>query len=102
MVREYTAGSPQREVIWTNLRAREIAELMTQRVQEPVSRRVARQLLKRHGFVRRQSQKKKSLKTTPDRNALALIGIDPPMLTGIDPLKSEAERQVRFEGQGWY
>ena len=69
MVKEYTAGSPQREVIWTNLRAREIAELMTQRVQEPVSRRVARQLLKRHGFVRRQSQKKKSLKTTPDRNA---------------------------------
>ena len=69
MVREHTAGNPQHDIVWTNLRPREIAELMTQHVQEPVSRRVVRQLLKRHGFVRRQSQKKKSLKTHPERNA---------------------------------
>ena len=59
-VREHTAGRPQHDLVWTNLRPWEIAELMTQRVQEPVSRRMVRQLLKKHGFVRRQSQKKKS------------------------------------------
>jgi len=69
VVREHTAGSPQHDIVWTNLRPWEIAELMTQRVQEPVSRRMVRQLLKRHGFVRRQSQKKKSLKVHPERNA---------------------------------
>jgi hypothetical protein len=49
---DHTAGSPQREIMWTNLGARETAELM--------SRRVVAQLFKRHGFVLRQAQKKKS------------------------------------------
>ena len=63
-----TAGSPQHEIRWTNLRQREIAERVTQ-AGTPVSRRIVRQLLSKHGFVRRQAQKKRSLKQHPDRNA---------------------------------
>jgi hypothetical protein len=43
------------------LRPREIAQRITV-AGIPISRRIARQLLKRHDFVRRQSQKKKSFK----------------------------------------
>jgi len=35
----------------------------------PVSRRIVRQLLKKHGFVSRVAQKRRSLKQHPDRNA---------------------------------
>ncbi|WP_198399528.1 ISAzo13-like element transposase-related protein, partial [Caballeronia calidae] len=58
-MREHTAGSPQHEVIWTDLKPREIAEAMTQQVAARVSVRTVRQLLKQNGFSRRQSQKKK-------------------------------------------
>jgi hypothetical protein len=68
-VREHTAGSPQHDVVWTNLKPREIAQAMSQRVHEPVSIRIVKQLLKQHGYARRQSQKKKSLKTHPQRDA---------------------------------
>jgi hypothetical protein len=50
------------------LRPREIAQRITV-AGIPISRRIARQLLKRHDFVRRQSQKKKSFKQHPSRNA---------------------------------
>jgi Rhodopirellula transposase DDE domain len=50
------------------LRPREIARRITA-AGIPISRRIAAQLLKRHQFVRRQSQKKKSFKQHPDRNA---------------------------------
>ena len=69
VVREHTTGSPQYDVVWTNLKPREIAQAMSQRVHEPVSVRMVKQLLKRHGYARRQSQKKKSLKTHPQRDA---------------------------------
>lgn len=68
VIREHTAGSPQHEIRWTNLRQREIAERVTQ-AGTPVSRRIVRQLLSKHGFVRRRAQKKRSLKQHPDRNA---------------------------------
>lgn len=50
------------------MRPREIAQRITA-AGIPISRRIAAQLLKRHKFVRRQSQKKKSFKQHPDRNA---------------------------------
>jgi hypothetical protein len=68
VIAEHTAGDPQRGIRWTNLRPREIAQRITA-TGIPVSRRIAAQLLKHHGFVRRQSQKKKSFKQHPDRNA---------------------------------
>ena len=50
------------------MRAREIAQRITE-AGISISRRIAAQLLKRHQFVRRQSQKKKSFKQHPHRNA---------------------------------
>jgi hypothetical protein len=67
VIAEHTAGDPQRGIRWTNLRPREIARRITA-AGIPVSRRIAGQLLKQNGFVRRQSQKKKSFKQHPDRN----------------------------------
>lgn len=68
VIREHTAGDPQREIRWTNLRQREIAQRMTS-AGTPAGRRVVRQLLKQHGFVSRVAQKRRSLKQHPDRNA---------------------------------
>jgi hypothetical protein len=65
---EHTAGDPQHGRRWTNLCPREIAERVTA-AGMPISRRIANQLLKRHKFVRRQAQKKKSFKQHPNRDA---------------------------------
>src|SRR5690606_40813271 len=68
VVREHTAGDPQHELRWTNLRQREIAQRITA-AGTPCSRRIVRQLLKQHGFVRRVAQKRRSLKQHPDRKS---------------------------------
>jgi hypothetical protein len=68
VIAEHTAGDPQRGVRWTNLRPREIAQRITA-AGIPISRRIAGQLLKRHGFVRRQAQKKRTFRQHPDRAA---------------------------------
>jgi hypothetical protein len=67
VIQEHTAGNPQHDIRWTNLRQPEIARRMGE-AGMPVSCRIVRQLLKQQGFVRRQSQKKKSFKQHPDRN----------------------------------
>ena len=67
VIEEHTAGSPQQEIRWTNLRQPEIARRMSESG-VCVSCRIVRQLLKQQGFVRRQSQKKKSFKQHPERN----------------------------------
>lgn len=68
VIAEHTAGDPQRGIRWTNLRPREIARRITA-AGIPISRRIAEQLLKHHGFVRRQAQKKKTFRQHPDRAA---------------------------------
>lgn len=78
-VREHTAGSPQHDIRWTNLRPREIAARITA-AGIRVSRTIVCKLLKKHKFVRRQSQKKKSFKQHPDRN---------PQFENIARLKAE-------------
>jgi len=67
VVREHTAGSPQHDIRWTNLRQPEMAKRISEKGTK-VSRRIVRQLLKKHGFVSRQAQKKKSFKQHPERN----------------------------------
>ena len=52
---------------WTNLRQPEIARRLSA-AGIAVSCRIVRQLLKHHGFVSRQAQKKKSFKQHPERN----------------------------------
>ena len=67
VVREHTAGCPQHAIRWTHLRQPEIARRISA-TGTPVSCRIVRQLLKQHGFVRRQAQKKTSFKQHPERN----------------------------------
>jgi len=67
VIREHTAGSPQHDIRWTNLRQPEIARRISA-AGTAVSCRIVRQLLKKHGFVSRQAQKKKSFKQHPERN----------------------------------
>jgi hypothetical protein len=68
VLRDFTAGDPMREqVIWTNCTLAEIAEALAQRG-TPVSITVVRQLLRRHGYVKRQAQKQLSLKQHKDRD----------------------------------
>ncbi len=67
LVKEHTAGSPQHAIRWTNLRPPEIAKRLRATGLE-VSGRIVRPLLKKHGFVSRQAQKKKSFKQHPERN----------------------------------
>lgn len=68
VVEEHTAGDPQHGTRWTHLRQREIAERVTAKGTS-VSRRIIRQLLKAHDFVRRKALKRRSYKQHPDRNA---------------------------------
>ena len=67
IVREHTAGSPQHDIRWTNLRQPELAKRISA-TGIKVSCRIVRQLLEKHGFVSRQAQKKKSFKQHPERN----------------------------------
>ncbi|MBL8408638.1 MAG: ISAzo13 family transposase [Candidatus Accumulibacter sp.] len=79
VISEHTAGNPQHDMVWTNLRPKAIAERITTRG-IAVSRYVACKLLKKNKFVRRQAQKKKSFKQHPDRN---------PQFENITKLKAE-------------
>lgn len=59
VLENYTAGSPTRgRVKWTNLTQKEIAHRLEDHGIK-VSVTVVKQLLKKHGFVRRKAQKKK-------------------------------------------
>jgi hypothetical protein len=79
VISEHTAGNPQHDMVWTNLRPKAIAERITTRG-IAVSRYTACKLLKKNKFVRRQAQKKKSFKQHPDRN---------PQFENITKLKAE-------------
>jgi len=70
VLREHTAGDPMRpEVKWTHLTRREISGLLAQR-KTPAGKRVVKQLLRKHGFVKRQAQKNQTMGPRhPDRNA---------------------------------
>ena len=66
---DHTAGDPMRlEVKWTNLSRRQIAKRMKD-MGTPVSRHVASQLLRKHGYRRRKALKKKTMGQHRDRNA---------------------------------
>ncbi|MCI5140538.1 MAG: ISAzo13 family transposase, partial [Candidatus Electrothrix sp. ATG1] len=70
VLRDHTAGDPMDEkVIWTNLREKEIVKALQSDHGVQVSRKVVRQLLKKHGYRLRKAQKLKSMKKqVPDRN----------------------------------
>jgi len=70
VLRDHTAGDPMRsEVRWTHLTCREISGLLAPKG-TPAGKRVVKQLLKKHGFVKRQAQKTQTMGPRhPDRNA---------------------------------
>ena len=68
ILRENTAGSPMDErVKWTNLTQREISEVFAQRGMH-VTEHVVKQLLNKHGYVKRKLQKTVTMKDTMERN----------------------------------
>lgn len=59
VVGEHTAGDPMDgEVRWTYLTPAQIAQEMTEQYGLPISKTLARRLLKKHHYCRRQTQKK--------------------------------------------
>jgi transposase len=71
VLHDHTAGDPMDETVrWTNLRVWEIVEALQKDYDVKVSRRVIRQLLKKHGYRLRKAQKRIAMKNrVPDRNA---------------------------------
>ena len=68
VLKNYTAGSPMNEQIkWTNLTQQEIVEGL-KNYGIIVSVTVVQKLLKKHGYVKRQAQKKQTTKITKNRN----------------------------------
>jgi hypothetical protein len=64
----HTAGSPLNDAIkWTNLTQREISDAFSQRGMH-VTEHVVKQLLKKHGYVKRKMQKAATMKETKNRN----------------------------------
>ena len=59
VVEAHTAGDPRDETIrWTFLTPGKIAQILAQQYQQPVSKTVVNQLLKKHHYRRRKAQKK--------------------------------------------
>ena len=68
IMKEHTAGDPMNVTIkWTNLKRRQISELFAERGMD-VTMHVVKQLLDKHGFVKRKMQKTKTMKETENRN----------------------------------
>jgi hypothetical protein len=69
LLRDHTAGDPMRlEVKWTNLTLKQISQRLCE-CGTPAGKRVVKQLLKKHGFVKRKARKSQTMGTHPDRNA---------------------------------
>ena len=70
VLRDHTAGDPMRqEVKWTDLTRREICQRLVQRG-TPAGKRLVKQLLRKHGYVKRKAQKNQTMGPRhPDRNA---------------------------------
>jgi len=70
VLQDHTAGSPMSsEIKWTNLTRRQIKEHLAQDHGIEVSVTVVKRLLKHHGFVRRQAQKRTRTGDHADRDA---------------------------------
>jgi hypothetical protein len=70
VLQDHTAGDPMREAVkWTDLTRREISRQLGERG-TPAGRSVVKQLLKKHGFVKRKARKIRAIGPRhPDRNA---------------------------------
>lgn len=68
ILKDYTAGDPMnKDIRWTNLTHKDIAERLTQEGFK-VSEKIAKQLLKKHGYVKRKAQKQNPIGSSENRN----------------------------------
>jgi len=68
-LREQTAGDPMHEQVkWTHLTVRQIAGHLAA-MGTPASRRVVKQLLRKHGYRKRKARKSQAMGENPDRGA---------------------------------
>lgn len=68
VLKDHTAGNPMKEdLFWTNLTQKEISERMKEKGIN-ISVTVVKQLLKKHGYVKRKQQKKKTMKSSEGRD----------------------------------
>jgi hypothetical protein len=68
IIKDHTAGSPMnKEIKWTNLSLKEISKAFESKGMN-ISPHVVKQLLKKHGFVKRKMQKSVTMKDCKGRN----------------------------------
>ena len=100
ILRDHTAGSPMDEKIkWTNLTNREISEAFIKRCLN-VTEHVVQQLLKKHGYVKRQMQKTATMKETKNRNAqfLKIQKLKEEFIENGNPIISIDVKKKEMEG----
>jgi hypothetical protein len=69
ILQEHTAGSPMDEQIkWTDMTQKEIMEAFHRKGYTAVTKHVVRQLLKKHGYVKRKMRKSKTVKEAAHRD----------------------------------
>ena len=69
ILRDYTAGDPMDDTIrWTNLSHQQIADKLKENDGIEISRKIVKQLFKKHGYKKRKAQKSLSIGECKDRN----------------------------------
>jgi hypothetical protein len=69
VLRDYTAGDPMDDTIrWTNLTHQQIADKLKEDDGIEVSRRIVKQLFKKHGYKKRKAHKSLSIGKSKNRN----------------------------------
>ena len=69
ILKDYTAGDPMDEAVrWTNLTHQQIADKLKEDDGIEISRRIVKQLFKKHGYRKRKAQKSLSIGKSKDRN----------------------------------
>jgi hypothetical protein len=100
VLHDFTAGDPMRQgVLWTNLTAGEIAKRLADKG-TPVSVPVVRQLLQRHGYVRRKAQKRlcKSQHKHRDQQFHNIARLRAEYLASANPILSIDTKKKEFLG----
>jgi hypothetical protein len=107
VLKDYTAGDPLRQDMkWTTLTLDQIADRLAE-AGTPVSVTVVKQLLRKHGYVKRKARKSRSMGEQADRNRQfeniarlkqQYLGSDNPILS-IDTTKKELVGNFYREGR---
>src|SRR3990167_9060991 len=90
-------------VLWTNLTQKEIsAKMKTKGINISVT--VVKQLLKKHGYVKRKAQKKKTMKSHPDRNQQfeIIAKLKKKYLNSVNPVISIDTKKKEFIGDFFF